>query len=156
MISPNEEREPTTESRSTFFKWRNRLTALAAAAVNASRARQGKAAIYYDSWLPFMAYTTQTNADGGTDLIVANMVDRLLGLAGLTDSNGFMVVKNYHMVKSSAGGNNFASGFKALGITPGDLGMVFRDFNPVAFLAAVNDNSAWPERAFCMRAGRAA
>ena len=72
----------------------------------------------------------------GTDLIVANMVDRLLGLAGLTDSSGFMVVKNYHMVKSSAGGNNFASGFRALGITPGDLGMVFRDFNPVAFLAA--------------------
>ena len=112
------------------------LTALAAAAVNASRARQGKAAVYYDSWLPFMAYTTQTNADGKTDLIVANMVDRLLGLTGLSDSNGFMVVKNYHMVKSSAGGNNFASGFKALGITPGDLGMVFRDFNPVAFLAA--------------------
>ena len=105
----------------------------AAAAVNIGRQAAGLSPIYYDTFLPFIAYTLQDNGDGGQDLIVHNMVDSVIGTLTGSGSASSMVVKNFDMQK--LGG--FTSGLQALGAEGGDLGMVFRDFNPAYALAAL-------------------
>ncbi len=113
----------------------NGLTASAAATVNAIRGRSGRGPIYYDTFLPFMAYTLVDNGNGGQDLVITNLVTSVIGsLFGGTGESTRMIVKDYDMAK--VGG--LTSGFQALGgAKTGDLGMLFRDFNPAYAIAAL-------------------
>jgi uncharacterized membrane protein YgcG len=113
--------------------------ASAAAAVNIGRQVAGLGPIYYDTWLPFIAYTLVKNDEGGEDLIVHNMVDSVIGTLTGSGSTSRMVIKNYDASFSSRGVNAFYSGLNAATTPTGDLGMLFRDFNPLYALAA-NDN----------------
>jgi hypothetical protein len=81
------------------------------------------------------------NDEGGEDLIIHNMVDSVIGtLTGIGTGSGStsrMVIKNYDASFSSRGANAFYSGLNAATTPTGDLGMLFRDFNPAYALAAL-------------------
>jgi hypothetical protein len=78
----------------------------------------------------------QDNGNGGQDLVVTNLVTTGIGAAffGLSGDASRMIVKDYDIAK--VGG--LTSGFDALGgAATGDLGMLFRDFNPAYAIAAL-------------------
>ncbi|MGL5837807.1 MAG: calcium-binding protein, partial [Sphingorhabdus sp.] len=99
---------------------------------NLANSAAGNGLIYFDRWMPFITYKIVDNGDGGQDLIVGNVLqgflDGLAFLTGVDFSNdadaGIVRVKDY----DRGGGTAFFG-------LPGDLGMSFDDFNPVALLS---------------------
>jgi hypothetical protein len=103
----------------------------AAAAVNLGRAAVGAPLIYFDRFVPFITYRLVEGAAAGTqDLLVGNVLDDFLGLLDnptAPQSRGTMRVVDF----DRGAGRVFSA--------PGDLGISLDDFNPLALLAA-NDN----------------
>ncbi len=117
----------------------------ATALASAGLARAIGTTVWFDTFVPVIAYTQAKNADGSYDLVIHNVLGdlwaRLTGVSSPGDT-GVMRVKDFEMANASRaallpeGASTLLSGFNSVFLTgKGDLGMVFRDNSPLQVFA---------------------